>query len=116
MTELHPGSLAGLVRSLAVLALPYGGQYAWLLSFGLGEPRYADELALELDAGFLLSRQFVDLGWLKPETRLIIAEIHAFLGERSGEVHESFWEMESLRNSPDWDHVRQLALKALLTL
>jgi hypothetical protein len=54
--------------------------------------------------------------WIKPETRTIIAEIDAFLGRRSGNAHEDFWTMESLQDSPDWEQVRQLALKALLTL
>jgi hypothetical protein len=51
MTELHPGSLVFLVRSVGVLTLPYEGQISWLESLGLGQPFHVDELALELGDG-----------------------------------------------------------------
>lgn len=116
MTGPNPALLAKLVRSVAILALPYDGQVAWLSSLGLGDPEFADELALELEDGALLSRQFEDAGWVSSDARQAVTELDALLRERSGEVHEDFWRLDALRDSPDWERIRELALKALLAL
>lgn len=116
MTELHPASLAKLVRSLALLALPFDAQVGWLRSLGLGEPEFADELALELEDGAQLSLQFQEAGWLKPEARTLILEMDAMLAERSGPEHEDFWRVETVRDAPEWDQVRRLATQALLAV
>jgi hypothetical protein len=116
MTDLHPALLAKLIRSVAVLALPYEDQISWLTSLGLGDPEFTDELAQELDDGARLAGQFVEAGWLAPEARQIIAEIDALLAARGGPAHEKFWRLEALRDSPEWARVRELALSALSTL
>lgn len=116
MTELHPASLAGLVRSVAVLALPYERQVTWLASLGLGDPEFVDELALELGDGVLLSRQFEEAGWISSQTRSVVVELDRLLTEHSGPAHEEFWRLESLRDSPDWVQVRDLAMRALTAI
>lgn len=116
MTDLHPRLLAQLVRSIAMLALPFAAQVEWLRSLGLGEPEFADELALELEFGARLSMQFQDAGWLKPEARELILELDAALAARSGAGHEDFWRMASVRDDAEWDRVRTLATHALLAL
>lgn len=116
MSNIHPTTLAKLVRSIAILALPFEGQAAWLSSLGMGQPGYADELALELEDGVRHSDQLVTVGWLKPEARTIIVELDAMLAARSGPAHEEFWRLSALRDSPEWARVRRLALDALLVL
>ena len=116
MTEPHPGLLVKLVRSVALLALPHQSQVTWLESLGLGAPGFADELAMELEDGAMLSQQFEEAGWLSAEGRRRVVELDAFLGARSGPGHEDFWRLDSLRESPEWDQVRDLALKALAAL
>lgn len=116
MSVPHPALLAKCVRSVALLALPYDSQLAWLASLGLGDPEFVDELALELEDGVRLLQQFEDAGWLSREVRNVISELDAVLAERSGPNHENFWRLESLRDSPDWVHVRNLALRALMAL
>lgn len=116
MTELHPALLAKLIRSVAVLALPYEDQVSWLTSLGLGHPEFTDELAQELDDGARLAGQFVEAGWLTPEARQTIAEIDAFLSAHGGPAHEEFWRLDALRISPEWARVRKLALSVLNAL
>ncbi|WP_030529694.1 hypothetical protein [Phycicoccus jejuensis] len=116
MTEMHPALLAKLVRSVAVLALPYEDQVSWLSSLGLGRPEFTDELAQELGDGARLGGQFVDAGWLTPEACQKINEIDALLSSRGGPANEEFWRLEALRMSPEWARVRKLALSVLATL
>jgi len=116
VTEPNPALLAKLMRSVAILAMPYDSQAVWLSSVGLGDPEFADELALELEDGALLSRQFEKAGWLSADVRQAVTELDALLGDLSGEENEDFWRIEALRESPDWERVRDLALKALLAL
>ncbi|MCX6405285.1 MAG: hypothetical protein NTV28_00035 [Propionibacteriales bacterium] len=116
MTDLHPRTLAMLVRSVALLAMPAGAQIAWLESLGLGAPLYADELSLELENGVLLLPQFERAGWVTAEARRAAEALDALLGERSGPVHEDFWHLDSVRDSPEWARVRELALQALIKL
>jgi hypothetical protein len=80
-----------LVRSISLLTLPFEAQVAWLRSLGLGEPEFADELALELEDGVRLSRRFEEAGWLKPETRSLIVGLDVVLAERSGVDQADFW-------------------------
>lgn len=116
MTGIHPASLTRLVRSVAVLALPFGGQLAWLRSLGLGEPALTDEIAIELGDGALLARQFEEVGWLNSRARELILQIDVLLQERSGPAHAELWTPEALRSSPDWDSLRELALDTLIAL
>lgn len=116
MTAPSPALLAKFVRSVAVLALPFDNQVAWLSSLGLGDPEFVDELALELEDAARLSRQFEEAGWVPSEVRRAVIELDALLRERSGEAHADFWRLTALRDSSDWEQVRELALKALLAL
>jgi hypothetical protein len=116
VTDPHPALLAKLVRSVAILALPYEDQVAWLSSLGLGSPEFADELALELEEGAMLSGQFEQAGWLKQEGRQAISELDSLLAERSGPTHEDFWRLEALRDSPEWARIRGVAIRALFAL
>jgi len=109
----HPGLLAALVRNLAVLALPVEDQVSWLRSLGLGDPLYADELALELNDGLLLSAQFQEAGWLGSVVVTLMAEIEAIFSKYDGPGHDEFWNLDGLRTSPDWARIRELALAAL---
>ena len=113
MSELDPASLARLVRSVAILALPYEAQLAWLRSLGLGEPGFADELSLELDDGVLLSRQFVEAGWLSAEARHAIIKLSELITPHNGHGHDEFWSLDGLRTSVDWTEIRDVALVAL---
>lgn len=108
--------MAELIRSIAILALPCTEQLAWLRSLGLGEPRFADELALELGEGALLVRQFERAGWLSSEARQAVQEVDAYLSALGGVDHEQFWHVRSLEDSADWVHVRALALTALMAI
>ncbi|MCO7237735.1 hypothetical protein [Aeromicrobium sp. CnD17-E] len=116
MTDLHPRTLATFVRSVALLAMPAGAQIAWLESLGLGAPLYSDELALELESGVLLLPQFEQAGWVTAEARRAVEALDAVLGEWSGPVHEDFWHVDSLRESPEWARVRELAFQALIKI
>lgn len=116
MTGLHPALLTKFVRSVALLALPYDSQVVWLSSLRLGTPEFADELSLELEEGVRLSRQFEEAGWVSTEARQAAVVLDALLGEFSGPGHEDFWRLDSLRDSPDWERVRELALKTLTAL
>ncbi|WP_377325655.1 hypothetical protein ACFJIY_11220 [Pimelobacter simplex] len=113
MTGPHPALLAKFVRSVALLALPYDSQVAWLASLGMGEPEFADELSLELEDGVRLSRQFEEAGWISSEARQAAVALDALLGEFSGPAHGDFWRLDSLGDSADWARVRELALKVL---
>lgn len=116
MIEVHPASLAKLVRAVAVLALPYEGQLAWLRSLGLGEPGIADELAMELEDAALLSAQFEEAGWLDPNARNLILELRELLNLDSDRGNVDFWALDSLRTSPEWNTARKAALAVLLAL
>ena len=113
MTEVSSSVLARLVRSVAILALPFDSQIDWLRHLGLGEPEYADELALELADGVLLLAQFVQLQWLNSQTVQMLKALDAKLAARSGIDHEAFWRIEALRDSHDWQAIRVLANEAL---
>jgi hypothetical protein len=104
------------VRSAALLAMPAGAQIAWLESLGLGAPLYADELALELESGVLLLPQLERAGWVTAEARHAVEALDAVLEEWSGPVHEDFWHLDSVRDSPEWARVRELAFQALIKL
>jgi hypothetical protein len=116
MIEVHPSALARLVRALAVLALPYEDQQAWLRSLGLGEPRICDELAMELADGALLSAQFVEAEWIGPDTRNLILELRGLADIDRYDFDDEFWRLESLRTSPEWERIRKVALAAILTI
>ena len=113
MIEVHPGALAMLMRSLAVLALPAEDQVAWLASLGLGDPWYAYELAMELDDGLLLSGQFERAGWLRADVVKIMHEIEDVFAKYSRPGNDEFWNLDGLRTSADWVRIRKLALEAL---
>jgi hypothetical protein len=86
------------------------------VSLGAGDPDLADELALELEDGILLSQQFVEAGWLRPEARQIIVDIGALLALRAAAEHEDFWRLNALRDSAEWAHSRELTVSALIAL
>jgi hypothetical protein len=112
----NPAMLVRLIRSIAILALPYDAQVQWLDSLGLGEARFADEMALELEDGVRLLPQFENAGWLKSDVVALIRNLDEFLGARSGPERAAFWDLDSLQTSADWSEVRRLATNLLLRL
>jgi len=115
MTEVSPAELAKFIRSLAILALPFEGQLAWLNSLGLEVPE-VDELAHELDDALLLAPQFVRAGWVSERTLQLAKEVDAFLASFSGPSFAGFWDVSSLRHSEHWDEVRRLSNVALQSI
>ena len=113
MRTVHPSSLAKLIRSLAVLALPAEDQVTWLKSLGLGEPWYAYELAMELDDALLLCNQFVKAEWLSPDVVKIMTDIGEVFAQYVEPGNDDFWNLDGLASSPDWVRIRKLALEAL---
>jgi len=116
VAEIHPRSLGQFVRAVAVLALPYEQQFAWLHSLGLGIPGLADELFEELRDGRLLASQFREMNWISAEAEKQTVFLYDFLAERDMSEFEGFWDMQGLRTSPAWDEVRKLAFKLLLEI
>ncbi|MFI6425150.1 hypothetical protein [Promicromonospora sp. NPDC050880] len=116
MTEISPAELAKLVRAVAVLALPADGQIAWLSSLGMGEPGFADELAMELEDGALLAGQFVRAGWIEPEVGSAVAALDSFLAVKSRADTKDFWSLNSLRHDREWDRIRSMAADVLRAL
>lgn len=116
MTQINPAELARFVRAVAVLALPAEEQVAWLSSLRMGEPGFADELALELEDGVLLANQFVQAGWLSSGALITVTELDSFLTAKSVPGSEDFWNLDSLRNDGEWNRVRSMALDVLKAL
>jgi len=114
MTEIHPSSLGRFVRAIAVLALPAEGQLAFLDSIGV--PHNVDELAWEFDDGRLLARQFVELQWTSAVFRAKVDPLNALLDEMSGEEHAELWTATALREAPEWERVRLLAIELLFSV
>jgi hypothetical protein len=106
-----PRSLANLVRSVAILALPAADQAAWVETLGVGP--VVDELALELGDGALLARQFVDAGWLGGEVLLPLEALDALLEDMSGADNAPLWDVSSLGSSPRWAAAREQAKQVL---
>lgn len=106
-----PRSLANLVRSVAILALPAGDQTAWVDSLGVGP--VVDELALELGDGALLAKQFVEAGWLGAEVLQPLRVLDALLDDMSGPENASLWDVSSLESSPRWAEARERAKEVL---
>ena len=106
-----PRSLANLVRSVAILALPASDQAAWLESLGVGP--VVDELALELGDGALLAPQFVDAGWLGAEVLQPLLALNALLKTMSGPDNAALWDISSLGSSPLWADAREQAKEVL---
>ena len=115
MTDVHPSSLARFVRSIAILALPARDQVDWLRSLGLGEPGFADELAMEFDDGMKLLWHFNGERWLSEETQELAKVIDRIMSEKSGSADQDFWRVDSLQ-SPIWQQVRELARAALYSV
>lgn len=114
--EIHPASLAKLVRSIALLALAYEDQLVWLRSLGLGEPTYADELAHELDDGALLIRQFEARGWVSATTSRAVDKVNSLLAVHGGTAEDQFWSLAALKKSDEWARIRLAARDALITI
>jgi hypothetical protein len=117
VTEVAVGFLVRFLRSTAVLAMPCSDQEEWLSSLGLpGEPRYADELALEFDDGIRLLDQFVRAGLINELAAELLRVLDGLLNAMSGPDNADLWTLESLRVSPRWEAVRASARAALLAL
>ena len=117
MSEVQVGFLVRFLRAIAVLAMPWSSQREWLSSLGLpGEPRFADELALEFDDGFTLLDQFVRAGWLGERVVEQLQVLDGLLNEMSGPDNADLWTLESLETSPRWEAVRASARSALLAM
>lgn len=109
-----PRSLANLVRSIAVLALPADDQAEWIDSLGVGP--VVDELALELGDGALLTHQFVEAGWLGAEVQPPLQALDALLTDMSGPSNAALWDVAALRTSPRWAELRAQAKILLLAI
>lgn len=114
MDRPSPRSLANLVRSVALLALPAPDQAAWVESLGVGP--VVDELALELGDGALLARRFVDAGWLGEEVLGPLLALDAHLQEMSGPENAPEWAVASLASSPRWAVAREQAKQVLIAI
>lgn len=112
-----PVTLASLVRSVAVLALPAAGQCAWLTSTSAPAMTLSvDELALEFDDGYRMGLQFVQAGWITEATLEAMDQLDDLLSAMSGEPNASLWDEQALGSSPKWDEVRSLARAVLLSI
>ncbi|VTS05173.1 hypothetical protein [Tuwongella immobilis] len=81
----------------------------------LEHPVGIDELALQFDDQAILVDQLVAAGQVSEEQQAIVRQIDELLRDMSGEVNAALWTPDSLRTSPLWANVRQLA-KAFLDL
>ena len=107
-----PRSLANLVRSVAILALPAGDQTAWVEALGVGP--VVDELALELGDGALLAEpSFVEAGWLGSDVLPPLRALDALLGDISGPDNAGLWDVSSLESSQRWAEARERAKEVL---
>ena len=111
----HPSRLAAWVRALGVLAAAAEQQEAWLDSLGPVASWNVSELGLEFDDGRLLMEQWIDAGWLSPESRAPIEALDSMLEEMSGEGNAALWTREALSQHEAWRKVRTLAMSALCT-
>lgn len=117
MSDLNVGTLVRFLRAIAVLALPAKSQIAWLQSLGLpGEPRFADELALEFDDGYRLLPQFVRNDWLASQVIEPLAGLDTLLEAMSASGNADLWTVEALASSPQWEEARCKARSILMLL
>ena len=115
--DLNGGSLAKLVRSVGVLALPYPSQQAWLVGvWDIAGVAPIDELATEFGDSAELADQFLEAKWILPTALEKVKVLDAYLDERSGTEDSDFWTYEALRDHPGWEHIRKLALDVLIEL
>jgi len=114
METLHPGVLAQLVASVAVLALEPEGQLDWLRSIGL--PEGVDELALCLDDGVGCAPWMVENGWLLAGAARAIGALDAHLDDFSGMANAALWTPEAVRSAHEWAEVRRLARVVLFEI
>jgi len=112
----HPSRLAAWVRALGVLAAAAEQQEAWLDSLGPVASWNVSELGLEFDDGRLLMEQWIDAGWLAPESRAPIEALDSMLEEMSGEGNAALWTREALSQHEAWRKVRTLAMSVLCTI
>jgi|JI8StandDraft_1071087.scaffolds.fasta_scaffold57863_5 fermentation-respiration switch protein FrsA (DUF1100 family) len=109
-----PRSLANLLRSVAILALPASDQTAWVESLGVGP--VVDELALELGDGARLADQFVAKGWLGSEALPPLQALDALLEDMSGPNNAHVWDVSALKSSPRWAEARVKAQEVLFAI
>ena len=107
---LSGAQVAKFVRAIAVLALDADGQIAWLASLG---PVAIDELALEFDDGIRLFPQFLDLGWLRADLEVALADIDRQLLDMSDASDKDLWSAKALATDTRWADLRLLARSAL---
>ncbi|MFV0318271.1 MAG: hypothetical protein ACK5O2_15085 [Microthrixaceae bacterium] len=111
MSRPDCGALGELIKAVARLALPADTQLRYLRELKVLPG--IDELALELHDRAVLLRQFVENGWLSSrEADFIQAldEALARLSERGPEL----WSETALKESPEWEEVRERARVALI--
>lgn len=109
-------TLARLVRSVAILALPADDQVAWLRSLGLGEPGLADEVALEFGDAHLLTDRLLLEGHITAAAANALNDLDRQLTLMSGPERARFWSIDALRSLEEWHQVRGLARAALFEM
>jgi hypothetical protein len=114
VVDLHPGALARFIRATSLLAMSAAQQEGWLVAFSGG--LHVDELALDWDAGWSLSEQWVELGWLSADDASGFRPIDDALTAMSGKDHADLWTIDALHSAAEWNGIRELATTALFRL
>lgn len=108
-------AVAGVARSLEILAAKPQDQLAYLKSIG-DQCMLMDELALEFDDRLSSLRAFIAEGKVGEDAAHAIAALDRLLIGMSGEKNAHLWTREALTSSSEWAQVRRLAERALAAL
>lgn len=105
--------LAQLRESVELLAAPAADQEHWL-----ADQRFpVDELALQLeDAVACWFPRLSNAQLLADEVQRMLVELLDALGDFSGPANAALWTEEALYSADEWQHVRDLARRALVEL
>ena len=98
--------LVQLRAAVARLAAEPAEQERYLQELGVAP--LADELALDLDEVFPAAKAALDA-----ELRDAIAALDAYLDSISNQASRALWNLDAIRNSMEWRHIRELAQEAL---
>jgi hypothetical protein len=97
---------AELTRTLALLAASAEQQLAYLKQLGGSN----DELGLEFDD---VAGAAARLPTMSPDLAVAVGTISDTLKTMSGSTNAELWTDEAIRSDARWEHVRELAKKAL---